>query len=167
MEEVYAVIDMKSFYASCECAARGLDIFTTALAVCDPSRTENTIVMSVTPYLKTKYGVKNVERMKDLPKIENLIYATPRMEYYVKTSAKVVSIFLDFVSEEDLHVYSIDESFLRLTPYLSLNRCTAEELVQRIQIRIKKELGLVATAGLGPNMFLAKVCLDQEGALHR
>ncbi len=163
MEEVYAVIDMKSFYASCECAARGLDIFTTALAVCDPSRTENTIVMSVTPYLKTKYGVKNVERMKDLPKIENLIYATPRMEYYVKTSAKVVSIFLDFVSEEDLHVYSIDESFLRLTPYLSLNRCTAEELVQRIQIRIKKELGLVATAGLGPNMFLAKVCLDQEG----
>lgn len=163
MEEVYAVIDMKSFYASCECAARGLDIFSTALAVCDPSRTENTIVMSVTPYLKTKYGVKNVERMKDLPKIDDLIYATPRMEYYVKTSAKVVSIFLDFVSEEDLHVYSIDESFLRLTPYLAMNRCSAEELVRRIQAKIKSELGLIATAGLGPNMFLAKVCLDQEG----
>ncbi len=163
MNEVYAVIDMKSFYASCECAARGLDIFSTPLAVCDPSRTENTIVMSVTPYLKSKYGAKNVERLKDLPKVKDTIYAVPRMEYYVKMSAKVVSIFLDFVSMEDLHVYSIDESFLRLTPYLDLNRCTAEELVQRIQKRIKEELGLLATAGLGPNMFLAKVCMDQEG----
>ncbi len=163
MDEVYAVIDMKSFYASCECAARGLDIFSTPLAVCDPERTENTIVMSVTPYLKKKYGAKNVERMKDLPKVDGMIYAKPRMAYYVKTSAKVVSIFLDFVSEEDLHVYSIDESFLRLTPYLEMYRCTAEELVSRIQSRIKTELGLIATAGLAPNMFLAKVCLDQEG----
>ncbi len=163
MEEVYAVIDMKSFYASCECAARGLDIFSTPLVVCDPTRTENTIVMSATPYLKSKYGVKNVERMKDLPKIKGMIYARPRMEYYVKISAKVVDIFLDFVSEEDLHVYSIDESFLRLTPYLFLNKCTAEELVAKIQKRIKENLGLVATAGLGPNMFLAKVCLDREG----
>lgn len=163
MEEVYAVIDMKSFYASCECAARGLDIFATPLVVCDPTRTENTIVMSATPYLKSRYGVKNVERMKDLPKIKGMIYARPRMEYYIKTSAKVVSIFLDYVSEEDLHVYSIDESFLRLTPYLEMNHCSAEDLVSKIQKKITEELGLVATAGLGPNMFLAKVCLDQEG----
>ena len=163
MEEVYAVIDMKSFYASCECAARGLDIFSTPLVVCDPTRTENTIVMSATPYLKSHYGVKNVERMRDLPKIKGMIYARPRMEYYVKISAKVVDIFLDYVSEEDLHVYSIDESFLHLTPYLELNQCNAEELVAKIQSRIKEDLGLVATAGLGPNMFLAKVCLDQEG----
>ncbi len=163
MDEVYAVIDMKSFYASCECAARGLDIFSTPLAVCDPERTENTIVMSVTPYLKSKYGAKNVERLKDLPKVDGMIYAVPRMEYYVKMSAKVVSIFLNFVSIEDLHVYSIDESFLRLTPYLEMNHCSAEELVQKIQRKIKQELGLLATAGLGPNMFLAKVCMDQEG----
>ena len=163
MEEVYAVIDMKSFYASCECAARGLDIFSTPLAVCDPTRTENTIVMSATPYLKNKYGVKNVERMRDLPRVRGMIYARPRMEYYIKMSAKVVDIFLDFVSEEDLHVYSIDESFLHLTPYLEMNHCSGEELVSKIQRRIKDELGLVATAGLGPNMFLAKVCLDREG----
>lgn len=163
MEEVYAVIDMKSFYASCECAARGLDIFSTPLVVCDPTRTENTIAMSATPYLKSRYGIKNVERMRDLPKLDGMIYARPRMEYYIKISAKVVNIFLDFVSEEDLHVYSIDESFLHLTPYLSLNQCRPEELVARIQKRIKEELGLIATAGLGPNMFLAKVCLDREG----
>lgn len=163
MEKVYAVIDMKSFYASCECADRGLDIFSTPLVVADPERSASTIVMSVTPYLKEKYGCSNVCRVRDLPKIPDLIQAKPRMRYYLEMSAKVVSIFLDFIDESDLHVYSVDESFLHLTPYLSMYRCSAEELVARIQQRIKDELGLLATAGLGPNMFMAKVCLDNEG----
>ena len=166
MEQVYAVIDLKSFYASCECADRGLDIFSTPLVVADKGRSINSIVMSVTPYLKSKYRVPNVCRIMDLPSDPNIIYATPRMAYYVEMSAKVVSIFLDFIDEEDLHVYSIDESFLYLTPYLSLYNCSAEELVSRIQKRIQKELGLIATAGLGPNMFLAKTCLDNEGKKH-
>ncbi len=163
MECVYAVIDIKSFYASCECAARGLDLFSTPLIVADPERTSSTIVMSATPYLKAKYGCPNVCRVRDLPDIPDLIMAKPRMRYYLEMSARVVSIFLDYVDESDLHVYSIDESFLRLDPYLSLYRCSPEELVSKIQRRIKEELGLVATAGIGPNMFLAKVCLDNEG----
>ena len=162
-EEVYAVIDLKSFYASCECAARGLDIFSTPLVVADISRTENSIVMSATPYLKTKYRIPNVCRIRDLPKVPKMIFATPRMAYYIEISAKVVSIFLDFVDEEDLHVYSIDESFLQLTPYLEMYGCDAETIVARIQKKIYDELGLVATSGMGPNMFLAKVCLDNDG----
>ena len=163
MEDIYAVIDMKSFYASCECAARGLSPFCTPLAVADPDRSFNTIVMSCTPYLKEKYHCPNVCRISELPPIPGLIIAKPRMRYYLEQSARIVSIFLDFVSEEDLHVYSVDESFLRLTPYLSLYRCTAEDIVRKIQNRIQKELRMTATAGLGPNMFLAKVCLDNEG----
>lgn len=162
-QEVYAVIDLKSFYASCECAARGLDIFTTPLVVADKSRSQNTIVMSATPFLKERYGIPNVCRILDLPNVPGMIYATPRMSYYVEMSARIVSLFLDFVAEEDLHVYSVDESFLRLTPYLSLNGCDADTLVSRIQERIKNEFGLTATAGMGPNMFLAKACLDNEG----
>ena len=162
-EEIYAVIDLKSFYASCECAARGLNIFKTPLVVADASRSLNSIVMSATPYLKEHYNVPNVCRINDLPKVKGLIYAKPRMAYYVEISAKIVSLFLDFVAEEDLHVYSIDESFLRLTPYLKLNDCDADTLVSRIQKRIKDEFGLIATAGMGPNMFLAKTCLDNEG----
>ncbi len=161
--EVYAVIDLKSFYASCECVARGLDIFQTPLVVADKSRSKNSIVMSVTPYLKKKYGVSNVCRIGDLPKQKEIIFAMPRMSYYVEMSAKIVSLFLDYVAEEDLHVYSIDESFLRLTPYLKLYGCTAEELVARIQKDILERFGLLATAGMGPNMFLAKTCLDNEG----
>ena len=161
--EVYAVIDLKSFYASCECVARGLDLFSTPLVVADKSRSQNSIVMSATPFLKERYGVPNVCRIGDLPDIPNLIFATPRMSYYVEMSAKVVSLFLNYVSEEDLHVYSIDESFLRLTPYLKLNSCDADTLASRIQNDIKRELGLTATCGMGPNMFLAKTCLDNEG----
>ena len=166
MEEVYAVIDLKSFYASCECVLRGLDIFTTPLVVADKSRSINSIVMSVTPYLKERYHVPNVCRIQDLPELKEMIFATPRMAKYVEISAKVVSIFLDFVDEEDLHVYSIDESFLHISPYLKLYNCTPFELVERIQKRIYDELGLVATSGLGPNMFLAKACLDNDGKKH-
>jgi DNA polymerase V len=163
MEQIIAVIDLKSFYASCECACRHLDIFTTPLVCCDPYRSSSSVVMSATPYLKKKYGIPNVCRRRDLPLVPNMIYAVPRMSYYLQMSAKVVSIFLDFVAEEDLHVYSVDESFLNLAPYLNLYHCTPEELVRRIQKTIQEKLGLVATAGIGPNMFLAKIALDVEG----
>ena len=163
MEKVIAIIDLKSFYASCECACRHLDIFTTPLVCVDPYRSENSVVMSVTPFLKEKYGCSNVCRKKDLPDVPGMIFAVPRMSYYLTLSCKVVSIFLDFVSEEDLHVYSVDESFLNIGPYLKMYRCTAEELVARIQKTIWDKLGLLATAGIGPNMFLAKAALDNEG----
>ena len=163
MEKVIAIIDLKSFYASCECSARGFNPFKTPLVCADISRTSNSVVMSVTPYLKTKYGVPNVCRIKDLPKVKGMIFATPRMSYYLQMSARVVSIFLDYVAMDDLHVYSVDESFLNLGPYLNLYQKTPEKIVEEIQHRIQKELGLVATAGIGPNMFLAKLALDNEG----
>ena len=160
---LYCVIDLKSFYASCECAARGLDPFKTPLVVCDPTRGPSTIVMSSTPYLKANYKIPNVCRRRDLPHLEDMIYAQPRMAYYIEMSSRVVSIFMDHVAEEDIHVYSIDESFLNIGPYLSLAKQTPEEFVHEIQKQIYEELGLTATAGIGPNMFLAKIALDNEG----
>lgn len=163
MEKVIAIIDLKSFYASCECSARHLDPFSTPLVCCDPYRGDGTIVMSASPYLKSRYGVPNVCLRKDLPQIRGMIYAVPRMSYYLMMSARVVSIFLDFVAKEDLHVYSVDESFLNLGPYLNLYGLPVEDIVKQIQKRINEELGLVATCGIGPNMILAKLALDNEG----
>lgn len=163
MEKVIAIIDLKSFYASCECSARGIDPFSSPLVCADPSRGENSVVMSVSPFLKKKYRLSNVCRKRDLPKIEGLIYAVPRMSFYLKMSAKVNSIFLDYVALDDLHIYSVDESFLNLGPYLNLYKKSPEEIVKGIQKRIFDELGLTATAGIGPNMFLAKLALDNEG----
>ena len=157
-----AVIDLKAFYASVECVERGLDPFTTPLIVCDETRGKSTIVLSVTPYLKS-LGVPNVCRRRDLPHIPNLIYAMPRMGLYVQKSAQIVDIFLDYIAEEDLHVYSIDESFLNLGPYLKLYDKSPEDLVKEIIKRIKDETGLTATAGISYNPFMAKVCNDLDG----
>lgn len=162
MDRKIAVIDMKAFYAFVECVDRKLDPFKTPLVVCDESRGEGTIVLSVSPYLKAM-GVPSRCRKRELPKIEGLIFAVPRMATYVEKSAKVVSIVLDFFGEDDIHVYSIDELFIDLTPYLKMYNCTPRQLVMKVQERIFKELGLVATAGIGDNMLMAKLALDLDG----
>ncbi len=162
MQTCIAVIDLKSFYASVECVERGLDPLKALLVVCDVTRGDGTIILSASPMLKNKYGVKNVSRKKGLPKVPGLIFATPRMQLYVQKSAQVMDIFLDFVGEDDLHVYSIDEAFLNIGPYLKLYNCTPKELVQKILFKVKEKLGLIATAGIGPNMFVAKCALDNE-----
>lgn len=162
MKTVTAAIDLKAFYSFVECLDRHLDPFTTPLVVCDVERGPGTIVLSVTPFLKA-LGVPSRLRKRELPKRDDIIFAVPRMARYIEMSTKVVSIFLDFVGEDDLHVYSIDESFLNLGPYLKLYKATPRQLVRRILDKIKKDTGLFATAGISENLFLAKSALEFEG----
>ncbi|HOC80803.1 MAG TPA: damage repair protein [Bacilli bacterium] len=162
MNSVIAAIDLKAFYSFVECLDRKLDPFITPLVVCDEARGPGTIVLSVTPFLKG-LGVPSRLRKRDLPKRDDIIFAVPRMARYIEMSAKVVSIFLDFIGEDDLHVYSIDESFLNLGPYLKLYKSTPRQLVRKILDQIKKETGLFATAGISENLFLAKCALEFEG----
>ena len=159
--DVIFVIDMKAFYASVECVERGLNPLTTKLVVTDTTRKESTIVLSVSHALKMM-GVPSRCRRKDLPNIDGMIFAIPQMEKYVKKSAEIVSIFLDFVGQDDLHIYSIDESFLNVGPYLKLYKCTPHELALKILSTIQDKTGLIATCGIGPNMFLAKVADDVD-----
>ena len=154
-----AVIDLKAFYAYVECVDRGLDAWKTPLVVADKERGKNTIVLSVTPYLKSK-GVPSRLRINDLPKTFDYIYAVPRMARYIEKSSEVVSIMLEFVAYEDIHVYSIDEAFIDLTSYLSYYQKSAKEIVLDIINRINEKTGLQATGGIGENMFLAKIALD-------
>jgi len=158
-EKSIAVIDLKAFYSYVECIDRGLDPWTTPLVVADKERGTNTIVLSVTPFLK-KQGIPSRLRLKELPKGIDYIYAIPRMARYIEKSSEVISIILDFVSDEDIHVYSIDEAFVDLTSYLSFYKKTPLELVKQILKTIKNKTGLEATAGIGDNFFLAKVALD-------
>ena len=162
MEKAIAVIDMKAFYAFEECVERKLNPFTTPLVVCDPTRGEGTIVLSVTPYLKS-LGVPSRCRRHELPKIEGMIFAQPRMEHYVKKSAEIISIVTDMIGEDDIHVYSIDEFFVNLGPYLKMYNCTPYTLVRKIQKAINEKTGLITTAGLSYNMLMAKVALDNDG----
>ena len=154
-----AVIDLKAFYSFVECVDRGLDAWTTPLVVADKERGKNTIVLSVSPFLKAR-GVPSRLRIRDLPKGYDYVYAIPRMERYIEKSAEVVRIMMDFVSEDDIHVYSIDEAFLDITSYLNYYKMTPLQLVSKIIQTIKERTGLQATAGIGDNFFLSKVALD-------
>lgn len=156
---IYAVIDLKSFYSYVECVDRNLNPYETPLVIADKSRSKNTIILSVTPYLKNK-GIPSRLRIKDLPSGENYIYAVPRMERYLEMSNNVFSIILNFISEEDLHIYSIDECFINLTPYLNYYKLNPYDLVKKIKCEIKNLTGLETTIGIGENMFLAKLSLD-------
>ncbi len=160
-DRMVAVIDLKAFYSVVECVERGLDPFITPLIVADKSRGKGTIVLSVSPFLKAQ-GMPSRCRVYELPPRDDYIFATPRMNLYLKKSAEVISIMLDFVGEDDLHVYSIDEAFLNLGPYLQLYQATPRQLVERIMKKIHQKLGLYATAGIGPNNFIAKSALDIE-----
>ena len=159
MEKVIAVIDMRAFYSYVECVDRGLDPYKTPLVVADKDRGTNTIILSVTPYLKS-IGVPSRLRIKELPKRDDYIYAIPRMERYLERSSFVMSIILDYISQEDLHIYSIDECFLNLGPYLHMYNMTAKQLVAKIKNDIYKQTKLECTCGISENMFLAKIALD-------
>ena len=158
-ERVYICIDLKTFYASVECAERGLDPFTQNLVVADMSRGTSTICLAVTPAMK-KLGVRNRCRVFEIPQNIDYIAAKPQMRHYMEVSARIYGIYLEYVSAQDIHVYSIDECFIDATPYLPLYGLTARQFADELRGAVFARTGITATAGIGPNLFLAKVALD-------
>lgn len=192
-DRTYICVDLKSFYASCECVDRGLDPMTTNLVVADLSRTEKTICLAVTPALKA-YGIPgrarlfeviqkveqiNKERRKaapnrrftgessDMAELKNnpslklsYIVAPPRMAYYMECSAEIYGIYLKYIAPEDIIVYSIDEVFMDVTNYLNTYKMTARELTMKMIRDVLETTGITATAGIGTNMYLAKIAMD-------
>ena len=106
MERHILSIDLKSFFASCECVVRKLNPFTTPLVVANKKQGGGAITLAVTPFLK-KQGVPSRGRIYEIPKNIRYFIVDPRMSLYIEFSKKVVDIYLDFVEKSDLHVYSI------------------------------------------------------------
>ncbi|MCF0146128.1 MAG: DNA repair protein, partial [Eubacterium sp.] len=152
-------IDLKSFYASVECVERGLDPMTTDLVVADPERSRGTICLAVSPSLRAK-GVRNRCRVYEIPQGLSYIMAPPRMQKYIDYAAEIYGVYLRYLSPEDIHVYSIDEAFLNVGPYLHTYGMTAEEMAVMLMERIRDEIGVRAAAGVGTNLYLAKIALD-------
>ncbi|MBR5125379.1 MAG: DNA methylase [Oscillospiraceae bacterium] len=88
------------------------------------------------------------------------ITAPPRMAMYMETSTKIYEIYLKYVAPEDMHVYSIDEVFLDLTPYLKTSGLSAYDFVRRILLDVLDTTGITAAAGIGTNLYLCKVAMD-------
>ena len=195
MGRTYIAIDLKSFYASAECVARGLDPLTTNLVVADESRTEKTICLAVTPSLKS-YGIPgrarlfevvqavariNEKRQRSLrgkkfsgsssdhkalikdPSLKfDFIIAPPRMSYYMDVSGQVYRVYLKYVAPEDIHPYSVDEVFIDATEYLRLYKLGAHDFAMRLIKDVLATTGITATAGIGTNLYLAKIAMDIE-----
>ncbi|MBQ9016745.1 DNA repair protein [Candidatus Saccharibacteria bacterium] len=157
----YFCIDLKSFYASVECVERGLDPMKTDLVVADASRTDKTICLAVSPSLKKK-GVKNRCRLFEIPLNlrKTTIIAPPRMQKYLDYAGEIYGIYLNYLSKEDIYVYSIDEVFIDATDYLKYYQKTPREFAKFLMDEIYQKLGVRATAGIGINLYLAKVALD-------
>lgn len=189
-QRIYGAIDLKSFYASVECVERGLDPMTTNLVVADASRTEKTICLAVSPSLKAlgipgrprlfevveQVGQNNALRrqrgkpagkswdaiaLKKDPALQvDYIVAPPQMAKYMQYSARIYEVYLKYVAPEDIHVYSIDEVFIDVTPYLRAAGLDAQGFVRRIIKDVFETTGITATAGLGTNLYLCKVAMD-------
>ena len=202
-QRTYLAIDLKSYYASAECAARHLDPLTTNLVVADASRTEKTICLAVSPSLKS-YGIPGrarlfevVQRVKEInngrlrdairnktavykdgvpslaaasydatalaadPSLEvSYLVAPPRMAYYEKISRQIYGIYLKYIAPEDIVVYSIDEVFIDATAYLTHYKMSAHDLAMTMIREVLYTTGITATAGIGTNLYLAKLAMD-------
>ena len=177
-ELTYICIDLKSFYASVECVYRGLDPLTARLLVADETRSDNTIVLAVSPALKA-LGVSSRPRLFEAKQAVRLaeaqlrqkidfIIAPPRMAEYERVSSAIYAVYLKYVAVEDIHVYSIDEVFMDVTHYLHLYKKAAAQAgmapahyMAITMIRdVLKTTGITATVGIGTNLYLAKVGMD-------
>lgn len=158
-QHTYICIDLKTFYASVECVDRGLDPLTTCLVVADESRGRTTICLAITQAMKD-LGIHNRCRLFEIPDGIDCIKAVPRMQHYMEVSAKIYGIYLEYVSPQDIHVYSIDECFIDVTPYLDLYHTDAEGFACTLRDEVLARTGITATVGIGPNLFQAKVALD-------
>ncbi len=177
-KRTYIAIDMKSFYASVECVARGLDPLRANLLVADASRSDQTICLAVSPALKAigvpgrprLFEAKQAIRRYEKAHHTRILYITamPRMAEYEKVSARIYGIYLKYVAPEDVHVYSIDECFIDCTPYLHFYRESARHsgtseahVMALTMIRdVLATTGITATVGIGSNLYLAKVAMD-------
>ena len=159
---MYIAIDLKSFYASVECVDRGLDPLTAKLVVADVTRTEKTICLAVSPALK-EYGIPGRARLYEVyqkARGEDFIIAPPRMKKYMEISTKIFGIYASFVSPKDIHVYSVDEVFIDATSYLKYYHMDIREMARAMIQKVLEETGITATAGIGTNLYLAKIAMD-------
>ncbi|MBJ7693668.1 excinuclease ABC subunit A [Weissella confusa] len=161
------VIDSKSFYASVESVDLGLNPLKSLLVVM--SQQENTnggLVLAASPQAKKVLGVSNVMRQRDVPRDPRLAIVQPRMNYYIQKNKQINDIYRKFVAEEDLHIYSIDESLLDLTDswrYLESKyhrTLTDYEVARIIQQEVRDATGIYLTVGIGDNPAMAKMALD-------
>ncbi|MFN2340821.1 MAG: UV damage repair protein UvrX [Halanaerobium sp.] len=155
-------VDMKSFYASIELVKRNIHPLKGYLAVIGDKKRKGSVVLAASTALKKKYGIKTAHRLFQIPDKEEIILAEANMGLYLEVSMKITEIFNSYLPLEAIHIYSIDEAWLKLNGSQKKYGDPVE-----LAVKIKKEIWdkyrLPCSMGIGPNMFMAKVAMDNEG----
>lgn len=154
-------IDQKSFFASVACIDKGLDPMNTKLAVVADTKQQGAVVLAATPPLKV-LGIKTGSRLYEIPQRNDIYIINPSMRRYLDISLQISKIALRYVPAEDLHQYSIDEFFMDVTQSYHLFEDDLHTFCQRLIKEIYNETGVQCTIGIGSNMLLSKVALDNE-----
>ncbi|MER2079422.1 DinB/UmuC family translesion DNA polymerase [Psychrobacillus psychrotolerans] len=157
-----ACIDMMSFYASCIAVLHDLDVRTVPIAVVGNLEQKGSVVLAASPAMKKRFGVKTGTRLFEIPNHPDIKIFEPKMQYFLEMSMAVTTILHKYVPPEAVHVYSVDESFIDLTGTEKLWG-PPEHTIKEIQKEILETLQLHSTAGMGPNMLMAKLALDLDG----
>ncbi|MEH7414801.1 UV damage repair protein UvrX [Neobacillus drentensis] len=154
-------VDMKSFYASCSAVMEGLDPLNCYLAVVGEKKRQGSIVLAASPRLKKDFGIKTGSRLYEIPDDPKIKIVEPKMATYLRISTEITRVFNRYVPKEAIHVYSVDESFIKVDGAVHLwgDACTIAEKIKR---DIEREFQLPCAVGIGPNMLLAKLCLDLD-----
>jgi DNA polymerase V len=154
-------VDMKSFYASCSAVMYGLDPLNCYLAVAGNKDRQGSVVLAASPRLKKEFGIKTGSRLFEIPNDPRIQVVEPSMATYLRISTEISRVFNRYVPKEAIHTYSVDESFIKVDGAIHIWG-DATTIAQKIKDDIEREFQLPCAAGIGPNMLMAKLCLDLE-----
>ncbi len=154
-------VDIKSFYASCAAVLLGLDPIECYLAVVGDTERQGSIVLAASPKLKKEFGIKTGSRLFEIPKDPRIKIVNPKMAMYLRISTEITRLFNRYVPKNAIHVYSVDESFIKVDGTEKLWG-DATTIARKIKQEIEAEYGLACAIGIGPNMLMSKLCLDLE-----
>ena len=154
-------VDMKSFYASIIAVTKGLDPLTCHLVVVGNTDQKGSVVLAASPAMKKDFKIKTGSRLFEIPDDPRILVSNPKMELFIRVSTEITKLFFRYVPVTAVHTYSVDESFLDVSG-MEKSLGTPFQIAQKIKADIMREFGLPSTIGIGPNMLMAKLCLDLE-----
>ncbi|TFE03151.1 DNA polymerase thumb domain-containing protein [Jeotgalibacillus salarius] len=154
-------VDMRSFYASCTAVETGQDPLKCKIAIVGNQEQKGSVILAASPLVKKEFGVRTGSRLHEIPNRKDIQLIEPDMGRYLQLSTEITKLFSRYVPKEAIHVYSVDESFLQIDGTSRLWG-DAREIATLIADDMMREFGLPCAVGIGPNMLLAKLCLDME-----
>lgn len=154
-------IDMKCFYASCMALLHNLDVEQTPIAVIGSFQQRGSVVLAASPAMKKNFNIRTGNRLFEIPNDPSIRLFEPKMNFFLQMSMNITRLIAQFVPKDQMHIYSVDEAFVDLTGTEKLWG-PPEQIAKLIQHTIYQQFHIKSSVGMGPNMLMAKLALDND-----